>query len=574
MSESKDDDPLMSGSDQEMEEEEEEKEPEMTQEEVADALLAACKTSDVEQCREMLDKWQPEMKQEEAPRPSDWSALQWAATNGNYDIAAMLLAKGFASEFQRDSKDEKADAKQLPGSGTGSPLLWAAYKGHEELVGLLADAGVSIDDRDDCGNNALHLASTGGHVRTVQALLARGTDVRCRNVYGNTALKLATSAGVRDILARADRQQKCGRTAEMFGNRWKYLCSCCDTFFAEDSTVECQLQREAGSPLCRLARFCFECRDSIAGKESTLRDAMEPDGGGRALADDDVAPLAEGVQALLKTGGGCGDVELLLRGQRVHSQLVAQLELRDQLKIVNDSRPLEDSRGCEALVGAIGAAKEKDFDGKLASDLAEGERIVRASNHEIRLARHMLVFAEVICATAEAHAKDIEKLGHYISAVRGEGEIETDLGKSAVTLQSRLQIEVAIGGHVAAIMATRADDDRKQEARAKELEEIDALKGKKKKLAKKEMDAADAAISSEMVSTTLQDLKAKLEALEASSTSAADDALAVNPELRDRAEEENKWIAGQIAKVEEEFETKKAAEEKAAAKAAKKKGKK
>ena len=571
------DDLLGSGSDEEMEEEEE-KEPELTQEEISDALLSACKSSDVEQCREMLEKWEGaslEESKDGVEPPSDWSALQWAATNGNYEIADMLLAKGFAAAYQRDSKDDGAgEEKQLPGSGTGSPLLWASYKGHEELVGLLAAAGVSIDARDDCGNNALHLASTGGHARTVRALLAMGTDVRSRNIYGNTALKLATDAAVRDLLGRADKQQKCAHSGEMFGNRWKYLCSCCDKFFTKDNTVEVQLQRKAGSPLWRLARLCLACRDDIATKEAALREAMEPDGGGRALADEDVTPLDAAVEAVGAIGGACGDVELLLRGQRVHAQLVAQLNLRDQLKVVNDTRPLQDSRGSELLVGAIAAAKEKDFDGKLASDVAEGERIVRASSHEIRLARHMLAFADVLCATAEAQAKDIEKLGDYIDAVRAEGEIETELGKRSCTLQSRLQIEVAMGGHIAAVAAARAEDDRKQEEHAKQLEEIDLLKGKKKKLAKKEMDAVEAAITSEMVNVALNDLKAKDEALAASSASATDDGLGVNPELRAKAEEEKKWLAAQIATVEEKFETKKAAEEKAAAKAAKKKGKK
>ena len=74
-----------------------------------------------------------------------------------------------------------------------------------------------------------------------------------------------------------------------------------------------------------------------------------------------------------------------------------------------------------------------------------------------------------------------------------------------------------------------------------------------------------------MVQENIDDLTAKLAALNESTEAGADESLGVNSGLLDDAEEEKKWLQSQMAPLGEILEEKKAAEEKALAKKNKKK---
>ncbi|TVY27700.1 putative ankyrin repeat protein [Lachnellula hyalina] len=85
----------------------------------------------------------------------------------------------------------------LKDSHSRTPLLWAAERGHENVVKLLLDQGVGLDLMDsECGRTPLSWAAKNVHHVVVQLLLEAGADPNARGEgYGESALHLAAGIG-------------------------------------------------------------------------------------------------------------------------------------------------------------------------------------------------------------------------------------------------------------------------------------------------------------------------------------------------------------------------------------------
>ncbi|XP_067668170.1 putative ankyrin repeat protein RF_0381 [Haliotis asinina] len=74
--------------------------------------------------------------------------------------------------------------------------MWAARKGHRELVDLLVKEGADVKRVDDVGNNILHWACYGEHVPMVKHVLSRNmVDVDSLGQGGRTPLMCAARHG-------------------------------------------------------------------------------------------------------------------------------------------------------------------------------------------------------------------------------------------------------------------------------------------------------------------------------------------------------------------------------------------
>jgi ankyrin repeat protein len=80
-------------------------------------------------------------------------------------------------------------------------LLWAAENGHNRVVELLLEIGVSVDVKDPEGNTSLHLAALNCYLLVVRILLRANASISATNLQENTPLHYAATSGSKEILS-------------------------------------------------------------------------------------------------------------------------------------------------------------------------------------------------------------------------------------------------------------------------------------------------------------------------------------------------------------------------------------
>jgi ankyrin repeat protein len=160
--------------------------------------------------------------------------LHEAAFNGHAPLVKLLLDSGasadgtppLASEFVLASKSlsaavrlncgglfgrcsvqptasglraEEAAARRRGAAGGATPLHWAvrraAVEGSVEAVGMLLNAGASVDAADTAGETPLHKAAANGDAEVCERLLEAGAALEARSRVGDTPLRRAAAAG-------------------------------------------------------------------------------------------------------------------------------------------------------------------------------------------------------------------------------------------------------------------------------------------------------------------------------------------------------------------------------------------
>jgi ankyrin repeat protein/L-ascorbate metabolism protein UlaG (beta-lactamase superfamily) len=117
--------------------------------------------------------------------------LHWAAYEGHHDVVAYLIDKGADVNVQKDN--------------LSTPLHGAAYHGHLAVVKLLLERNAASDGKNEMGYTPLLSASAAGHAEIVKLLLDRGADHAVATDYAGTPLSAATFGGhtavVRHLIA-------------------------------------------------------------------------------------------------------------------------------------------------------------------------------------------------------------------------------------------------------------------------------------------------------------------------------------------------------------------------------------
>ncbi|KAB0390919.1 hypothetical protein E2I00_014073, partial [Balaenoptera physalus] len=110
----------------------------------------------------------------------------WAAGRGHADIVQLLLQNG-----------AKVNCSDKYGT---TPLVWAARKGHLECVKHLLAMGADVDQEGANSMTALIVAVKGGYTQSVKEILKRNPNVNLTDKDGNTALMIASKEGHTEIV--------------------------------------------------------------------------------------------------------------------------------------------------------------------------------------------------------------------------------------------------------------------------------------------------------------------------------------------------------------------------------------
>uniref|UniRef100_A0A8C1TUB9 Ankyrin repeat and sterile alpha motif domain containing 3 n=1 Tax=Cyprinus carpio TaxID=7962 RepID=A0A8C1TUB9_CYPCA len=108
--------------------------------------------------------------------------LHTACSIGQYDVVAECIRRG----------DVDLDGKNI---GGWTPLMYAAYIGHDNIANLLLETGVSVNATTSKGLTPLMLAASCGNESIAYFLLQQGAQLECKDVRGWTALLHSTATG-------------------------------------------------------------------------------------------------------------------------------------------------------------------------------------------------------------------------------------------------------------------------------------------------------------------------------------------------------------------------------------------
>ncbi|XP_053527695.1 ankyrin repeat and SAM domain-containing protein 3 isoform X5 [Artibeus jamaicensis] len=108
--------------------------------------------------------------------------LHTAASIGQYEVVKECVQR------------RELDLNKKNGGGW-TPLMYASYIGHDTIVHLLLEAGVSVNVPTPEGQTPLMLASSCGNESIAYFLLQQGAELEMKDIQGWTALFHCTSAG-------------------------------------------------------------------------------------------------------------------------------------------------------------------------------------------------------------------------------------------------------------------------------------------------------------------------------------------------------------------------------------------
>lgn len=116
------------------------------------------------------------------------TALHWAAANGDFELAKLLMYAG-------------AHLEAVTRHGSHTPLHVAAASGRGEVVRALVEAGANVAATTTAGVTALHQAARAGSVEAVTALLEHGAEVDAQeSAWQQTPLVFAAALDRAEVI--------------------------------------------------------------------------------------------------------------------------------------------------------------------------------------------------------------------------------------------------------------------------------------------------------------------------------------------------------------------------------------
>eukprot|EP01029_Cantina_marsupialis_P011620 TRINITY_DN2589_c0_g1_i2.p1 TRINITY_DN2589_c0_g1~~TRINITY_DN2589_c0_g1_i2.p1 ORF type:complete len:542 (-),score=191.99 TRINITY_DN2589_c0_g1_i2:212-1837(-) len=427
-------------------------------------FLKACKSGNYEEANKWLEKGANINISDERK----WNGLIFAACNGHVKVAQLLLEKGIehycpviikeedekeagtnedeVDEEEEEIPNEEVESKQKEApTMVNSPLHWACFKGHEQVMWVLLNNGYSIKDMDEIGNTALHLACSGGKIAIVEQILQHGTELRARNLIGNTPFDVATRPAIRGLLKSVSKPRcKCG---EEFCERMpRHLCDLCHDTYCGNCGEGNDVMVDAENDLSRLIWRCSACWRKIKEAEGALRDAIEGQGSVLNERITNLAVCLEDSRKIIR------DKILIQKAENQLVQLRFQQRLFKVKASISKSRPITQQSQLTDLRGVV---KECIAQGGQAAE--DAQSLLNTLQIECTLSGTLAVCKRIEVAT-KSNLAQMKRLNNALTEAEGRAVTESLITESK-SLLKRLRLEVDLVEAMKSPIVTSIDDE-------------------------------------------------------------------------------------------------------------------
>lgn len=135
----------------------------------------------------------------------DWRTVADPMTVAAYDndlrTLATLLKKKKNPNVKLNAKF--GDAERLKGLVGGTPMLFAAWQGHDKVIMYLAKYKADVNATDIHKRTPLHWAAMNGRHKAVTALIKAGADLNAKDKDGKRPIDLTVDDKVEAMLKKA-----------------------------------------------------------------------------------------------------------------------------------------------------------------------------------------------------------------------------------------------------------------------------------------------------------------------------------------------------------------------------------
>lgn len=138
---------------------------------------------------------------------SDWATPEHAIKSELLKYNIPCTPEGFFAAVESGNRAavalfiEAQSNTEIRDNRGWTPLMMAAFKGHDEIVDLLLQHNADVNALDLGGNSALHWAAFGGHFSCAKRLIRNHAGIDVRNNFGWTPLIQATARNHLEVVA-------------------------------------------------------------------------------------------------------------------------------------------------------------------------------------------------------------------------------------------------------------------------------------------------------------------------------------------------------------------------------------
>lgn len=356
------------------EEEDEEAREKRIKEEYNPGLLKAAEKGDIEEMKRLLDKGAQLLTEDK----KKWNALIWASCRGHVDMVRFLLNRGAGSVYKKgyvplkspnespnkdnnimanksmglnfDDPNTKEKVEKTNGPGVinekarNTPLQWASFKGHSQIICLLLKDGQDILECDPFGNNSIHQAVAGGFVDPFKILLEWGVKLHYVNNRGHSVADLCTNPETMRYIKKFKETEKALGIDPKDEKVTIYLCAISDQFKSKNEVEHYWL---------------FESKDSVDEEKFETRSHQEHT---KVLQhQDDLMRLINSYDygALTTKIRFCEDNKIHIEAKLLDKAYIHQEKLRTQIEIMDFIHSVSEVENYKTIKKSINTLEEK-----------------------------------------------------------------------------------------------------------------------------------------------------------------------------------------------------------------------